>query len=54
MKITIETQWITSTSEFNNSDVTMAQIAEVLRGMLLSNGWGIETINRYLKTDDEI
>jgi hypothetical protein len=51
MKITIETQWTTSTTEFNNSDVTMAQIAEALRGMLLSNGWHIDIIDEYIKTE---
>ena len=54
MIIRIETQQTTSTTEFINKDVSMEEIVEALRGMLLSNGWGIETINRYLKTDDEI
>ena len=54
MIIRIETQWTTYTTEFSNGDVSMEQITEALRGMLLSHGFSIETINEYIKTDDDI
>ena len=54
MIIRIETQWTNHTYEFINSDVDMKQIIEVFRGMLLSHGYQIDTINEYLKTDDDI
>ena len=54
MIIRIETQWTTYTTEFSNSDVSIEQITDALRGMLLSHGFHIETINEYFKTDDEV
>lgn len=53
MTIRIETQWTTVTTEFHNSDITIPQIAEALQGMLVSQGWSIETINQYIKTDND-
>lgn len=52
MKIIIETQYETFTTEFKNVDANMEQITLALTGMLLCCGWNIETINKYLKTDD--
>ena len=54
MIIRIETQWTTYTTEFSNGDVSMEQITEALRGMLLSHGFHIDTINEYIKTDEDI
>jgi hypothetical protein len=54
MKMIIETKHEVYTAEFKNSDVGMGQIIDSLRGMLLSYGFDIETINEYLKTDDEV
>ena len=54
MKIRIETKLTNHTYEFVNSYVSMEEIVQAFRGMLLSEGFHIETINRYLKTDDEI
>jgi len=54
MIIRIETQWTTYMTEFSNTDVNMEQITDALRGMLLSYGFSIETINEYIKTDDDI
>jgi uncharacterized Fe-S cluster-containing MiaB family protein len=54
MIIRIETQWTTYTTEFINKDIGMEQIAEAIRGMLLSVGFGIETINEYIKIDDDL
>ncbi len=51
MIIRIETQWTTYTTEFVNKDVDMEQITDALRGMLLSYGFNIETINEYLKSE---
>lgn len=53
MIIRIETQWNTYTTEFANVDVSMEQIAEALRGMLLSYGFHINTINEYIKTEGD-
>ena len=54
MIIRIETQWTTYMTEFSNSDVSMEQITDALRGMLLSHGFHIDTINEYIKTNDDI
>ena len=54
MIIRIETQWTTYMTEFGNSDVSMEQITDALRGMLLSHGFHIDTINEYIKTNDDI
>jgi hypothetical protein len=54
MIIRIETQWTTYTTEFVNKDISMEQITEAIRGMLLSYGFSIETINEYIKIDDNI
>lgn len=54
MNIKIETQWTTYTTEFTNVDVSMEQIADALRGMLLSYGFHIDTINEYFKTDENV
>jgi len=52
MIIRIETQWTTVTTEFCNSDITIPQIAEALQGMLVSQGWSLENIKEYIKTDN--
>lgn len=54
MKIIIEDKFEIYTTEFTNMDVSMNQIIEALKGMLLSYGFHINTINEYLKTDDEV
>jgi hypothetical protein len=53
MIIRIETTWTTTTTEFVNSDISMEQIVEAMRGMLVAHTWHIETINKYLKTEDD-
>jgi hypothetical protein len=53
MVIRIETQWTTVTTEFHNSDITIPQIAEALQGMLVSQGWGLERIKEYIKTEND-
>jgi hypothetical protein len=52
MIIRIETQWTTVTTEFHNSDISIPQIAEALQGMLVSQGWSLENIKEYIKTDN--
>ena len=54
MIIRIENQWTNHTYEFVNSDASIEDIINAFRGMLLSEGFHIETINRYLKTDEDI
>ena len=53
MIIRIETQWATYTTEFHNSDISIPQIAEALQGMLVSQGWSLEIIKEYIKTENE-
>lgn len=54
MIIRIETQWTTYMTEFSNEFVSIEQITDALRGMLLSHGFHIDTINEYIKTNDDI
>ena len=54
MKIIIETKFETYTTEFTNVDVSMEQIVKALTGMLLSDGWDIDTIKEYLKTEQDL
>lgn len=54
MKITIEDKFEIYSTQFTNIDVSMNQVIEALKGMLLSYGFHIDTINEYLKTDDEV
>jgi hypothetical protein len=53
MIIRIETQWATYTTEFHNSDISIPQIAEALQGMLIGQGWSLENINEYIKTEND-
>jgi len=53
MKITIETQYERFTTEFKNVDANMEQITLALTGMLLSCGFHIETISKYLKIEND-
>ena len=54
MKIIIEDKFEIYSTEFTNMDVSMEQIIEAFKGMLLSYGFHINTINEYFKTDDEV
>jgi hypothetical protein len=54
MKITIEYKFETYSTEFTNMDVSMEQIVNSLKGMLMSYGFHIDTINEYFKTDEDI
>jgi hypothetical protein len=53
MIIRIETQYETFTTEFKNVDANMEQITLALTGMLLGCGWNIETISKYIKTEND-
>ena len=53
MVIRIETKWATYTTEFHNSDISIPQIAEALQGMLVSQGWSLENIKEYIKTEND-
>jgi hypothetical protein len=54
MKIIIQKKFETYTTEFTNVDVNLDQIAKALQGMLLSDGWDIETIKEHIKTDNDL
>lgn len=51
MKITLETKYETYTTEFSNIDVSIEQIIDAFKGMLLSYGFSIETINEFFKQE---
>lgn len=53
MTIRIDSQFTTVTTEFHNSDITIPQIAEALQGMLVSQGWSLENIKEYIKTEND-
>lgn len=53
MTIRIETKFTSVTTEFFNSDISIPQIAEALQGMLVSQGWSIENIKEYIKTEND-
>jgi hypothetical protein len=54
MKIIIEDKFEIYSTEFTNMDVSMEQIVNSFKGMLMSYGFHIDTINEYFKTDDEV
>ena len=33
-------------------DSTMEEVARTFRGLLIANDWGVESVDRYIKTDD--
>jgi hypothetical protein len=53
MTIRIETKFTTVTTEFFNSDITISQIAEALQGILVIQGWSLENVKEYIKTDND-
>ena len=48
MKLTIETQFETKTIEFKNSDVSLEQLFDAFKGLLVASSWGEQTINDYI------
>ena len=33
-------------------DSTIEEVAKTFRGLLIANDWGVELVDRYIKTDD--
>ena len=33
-------------------DSTMEEVAKTFRGLLIANDWGVELVDRYIKTDE--
>lgn len=48
MKLTIETEFETKTIEFKNSDVSLEQLFEAFKGLLVASTWSEQTINDYI------
>jgi hypothetical protein len=48
MIIKIENKHETFTTEFNNMDVSLDQIFDSLKGMLIASGWHINTIESHI------
>ena len=48
MKLTIETEFETKTIEFKNSDVSLEQLFDAFKGLLVASSWGEQTINDYI------
>lgn len=34
-------------------DVTMPEVAQAIKGLLVANDWGVELVDRYIKTDND-
>ena len=48
MKLTIETKFETKTIEFKNSDVSLEQLFEAFKGLLVASTWSEKTINEFI------
>ena len=48
MKLTIETQFETKTIEFKNSDVSLEQLFDAFKGLLVASTWREKAINDYI------
>lgn len=49
--ITIKSNGKTITAELP-WDVTMPEVAQAIKGLLVANDWGVELVDKYIKTDD--
>lgn len=48
MKLTIETKFETKTIEFKNSDVSLEQLFDAFKGLLVASTWSEQTINEFI------
>ena len=48
MKLTIETKFETKTIEFKNSDVSLEQLFDAFKGLLVASSWSEQTINEFI------
>lgn len=48
MKLIIETKFETKTIEFKNSDVSLEQLFDAFKGLLVASTWSEQTINDYI------
>lgn len=48
MKLTIETKFETKTIEFKNSDVSLDQLFDAFKGLLVASTWSEQTINEFI------
>lgn len=51
--ITIKSNGKTVTAELP-WDVTMPEVAQAIKGLLVANDWGVELVDRYIKTNDDL
>lgn len=48
MKLTIETKFEMKTIEFKNSDVSLEQLFDAFKGLLVASTWSEQTINEFI------
>lgn len=48
MKLIIETKFETKTIEFKNSDVSLEQLFDAFKGLLVASTWSEQTINEFI------
>lgn len=48
MKLTIETEFETKSIEFKNSDVSLEQLFDAFKGLLVASTWSEQTINEFI------
>ena len=48
MKLTIETKYETKIIEFKNSDVSLEQLFDAFKGLLVASTWREKAINDYI------
>lgn len=48
MKLTIETKFETKTIEFKNSDVSLEQLFDAFKGLLVASTWSEQIINEFI------
>lgn len=48
MKLTIEIKFETKIIEFKNSDVSLEQLFDAFKGLLVASTWSEQTINEFI------
>lgn len=49
MKITISSYDVSATAEISDG-TSITQILDVIKGLLMANGWSVELLNDYMAT----
>ena len=51
MKITISSYDVSATAEISDG-TSITQVVEVIKGLLMANGWSVELLNDYMATKE--